>query len=59
MDRKVIQIAYIEDAVERMSVEELVWFAKMRMKEDLDLLDDEELIAEVRDLAPELLEESK
>jgi len=59
MNRQAIQIAYIEDAVDHMSVEELVWFAKMRMKEDLDLLDDEELIAEVRDLAPELLEESK
>ena len=55
-DRDQIQREYIQWYIENLSVEELIELVYKQMDEDLDMLDDVELVKEVKHYAPELVE---
>ena len=55
-DRDQIQREYIQWYIENLSVEELIELVYKQMDEDLDMLDDVELVKEVKQYAPDLVE---
>ena len=58
LNRDSIQQLYIDWYLEGASLSELQEAVAMQMSEDLDLLDDDELVTEVKHYAPELFEGS-
>ncbi len=56
LNRDSIQQLYIDWYLEGASLSELQEAVAMQMSEDLDLLDDDELVTEVKHYAPELFE---
>ena len=57
MNRDEIIAAYAERIVDGMDMRDLVAFATEQMIDRLDSYDDEELVEEVREFAPDLLED--
>ena len=55
-DRKQIQREYIEWYINDCTLEDLIDDVKRQMKQDLDMLDDVELVQEVKAFAPEIVE---
>ena len=55
-DRDQIQDEYIHWYIEDLSLEDLIELVYKQMDEDLDMLDDVELVKEVKHYAPELVE---
>jgi hypothetical protein len=56
MNRQDIQSAYIEGIVENMSMKDLVVYAYDTMHDYYDKMVDEDLISEVKEYSPELIE---
>tara|TARA_Y100000768_G_C23530768_1_gene474667 strand:+ start:208 stop:417 length:210 start_codon:yes stop_codon:yes gene_type:complete len=55
-DRDQIQREYIQWYIESLTVEDLIELVYKQMDEDLDMLDDVELVKEVKHYAPDLVD---
>ena len=55
-DRDQIQTEYIQWYIESLTVEDLIELVYKQMDEDLDMLDDVELVKEVKHYAPDLVD---
>ena len=58
MNRADIQDAYIERILDGMGVKELLMYAAEKLEQEYSQLSDEELLEDVRNYYPDILEES-
>ena len=56
--RNELQQEYIDWFVDGCDIKTLCAIVAQQMKDDLDMLDDDELFSEVKDYAPDLLEDA-
>ena len=56
--RNELQQEYIDWFVDGCDIKTLCAIVAHQMKDDLDMLDDDELLSEVKDYAPDLLEDA-
>ena len=58
MNRADIQEAYIERILDGMGIKELLMYAAEKLEQEYSQLSDEELLEDVRNYYPDILEES-